>query len=212
MDSQEARNRLLLIARERLRNRAGDYKKFLHTLTHTAQGQALMTRAQAIPFIWGEAESCGSQAATERIAEHLLGVVDWWAKSNPSAGAVSALPIPRNAVQVLSSAETAATTLATGLAAAPVRNRLNGRSNALTAVISQAMSEALDRNNWQSIWAALVAIASRDDRPAPLLGYTEGEGVKYQSYKEANPVTFLTCDALRKRLQRHWTVEPTGGR
>jgi hypothetical protein len=92
MDSKDARNRLLLIARERLRNRPGDYEKFVRALADTVQGQAFMRRAQTIPFAWEEGERCGSQAATEKIAEHLVGVVDWWAQSQPSAQTVAPLP------------------------------------------------------------------------------------------------------------------------
>ena len=92
-------------------------------------------------------------------------------------------------------------TLVMGPRATPLRNNLKTRINVLTAVINRATNEALESGDWQSVWATLVAIASRPDRPAPLLGYTEGEGVKYQTDKDAEPVAWLTREALRGRCR-----------
>lgn len=95
MQSDEARHRLLLIARERLCNRPGGYEKFLNALATTAVGEALMLRAQTLPFAWGAAELMGSDSATKLITEHLTAAVDWWAESQPATKAAAPLSTPR---------------------------------------------------------------------------------------------------------------------
>jgi hypothetical protein len=83
----------------------------------------------------------------------------------------------------------------------------NRRTNALRAVIEQAKLAAVDASDWANVWNELVKIAASDQRPAPLLGYTEGEGVKYQNDNEKKPVAFLTRQALRKRLSPRGTAK-----
>ena len=85
----------------------------------------------------------------------------------------------------------------------PIHNQLKNRSSALAAVIEKAKQQAVDSASWQSVWDALVVLAQSTDRPAPLLGYAEGEGVKYQTDKAENPVAFFTRGACRKRLNRN---------
>jgi len=79
---------------------------------------------------------------------------------------------------------------------------LKSRVDPLAAVLTQARAKALDPADWQSGWAALVALAQLSDRPAPLLGYSEGEGVKYQKDSAIEPVGWLTREAYRKRHNR----------
>ncbi|MDP3251301.1 MAG: hypothetical protein Q8M77_05260 [Hydrogenophaga sp.] len=74
--------------------------------------------------------------------------------------------------------------------------------NPMSAVIKMAQEKALDRDDWTSVWAALVALAKSESKPAPLLGYTEGEGVKYQADSFDEQVAWLTREALRKRIGR----------
>lgn len=76
------------------------------------------------------------------------------------------------------------------------------RNNHLAAVITIAKKQAADPSDWHSVWASLVALAQSTSRPPPLLGYTDGEGVKYQIDHAEAPVGWLTRDALRKRLTR----------
>jgi hypothetical protein len=76
------------------------------------------------------------------------------------------------------------------------------RADALAAVIDTAKQLATAPNDWTSIWAALVVLAQKPSRPAPLLGYTEGEGVKYQTDNAERPDGWLTRDAFRKRFER----------
>jgi hypothetical protein len=76
------------------------------------------------------------------------------------------------------------------------------RAEPLHAVIKLAQSKAADASDWQSVWAALVKIALSKEPPAPLLGYVDGEGVKYQLDDSARPVRWLTRDAIRQRFKR----------
>ncbi|RLK36105.1 hypothetical protein C7417_3880 [Cupriavidus plantarum] len=79
----------------------------------------------------------------------------------------------------------------------PKIHRTAARRHALTAVLEDAKNTAKDASDYHSVWAELVRKADSEGRPAPLLGYVEGEGVKYQT---DNGVKFLTKDALRKRM------------
>lgn len=83
-----------------------------------------------------------------------------------------------------------------------VIHKLKRRADQLAAVIAKAKSEALNANDWTSVWAALVAMAQSADRPPPLLGYAEGEGVKYQTDSAEAPVGWMTREAWRKRASR----------
>lgn len=76
------------------------------------------------------------------------------------------------------------------------------RAEPLAAVLAEAKRQALNPADWQSVWAALVNLAEPASRPPPLLGYAEGEGVKYRSDDAAQPVGFLTREAFRKRFGR----------
>lgn len=84
---------------------------------------------------------------------------------------------------------------------APRKHRIMNRSDPLGAVVEAAKSAALDRDDYLSVWAALVNLAQSSNRPAPLLGYVDDEGVKYQ-VAEGDGTKFLTKDALRKRMYR----------
>lgn len=81
--------------------------------------------------------------------------------------------------------------------------RAPGRwTGALAGAFEAAEQNAANSTEWRSVWAALVALAQQPGRPAPLLGYVEDEGIKYQTYNEAKPVDFLTREAFRKRYAR----------
>ncbi len=79
---------------------------------------------------------------------------------------------------------------------------LKRRGDALAAVLNVAKTQALDGENWPSVWASLVSLAKSANRPPPLLGYTEGEGVKYQTDNAETPVGWLTREAYRGRFRR----------
>jgi hypothetical protein len=49
-------------------------------------------------------------------------------------------------------------------------------------VIQIAREAARDPHDYQQVWAQLVRMADSKDRPAPLLGYVDDEGVvKYEA-------------------------------
>ena len=81
-------------------------------------------------------------------------------------------------------------------------HELKRRGDALAAVLALAKKQALAADDWQSVWASLVALAQSAKRPAPLLGYSEGEGVKYQTDNDEKPVGWLTREAYRGRFKR----------
>jgi len=73
------------------------------------------------------------------------------------------------------------------------------RTSPLDAVIKRAQSEAQDGGDWQSVWAVLVSLAQSKDRPVPLIGYVEGEGVQW---RVGDDVQYLNKDAFRMRMTR----------
>lgn len=82
--------------------------------------------------------------------------------------------------------------------------KINGRdyatrSNPLRSIIQKAQELALNPSDYESVWIELVKLARSDDRPEPLLGFADKEGVKWLDGEE---VKFLNKDALRKRLKR----------
>jgi len=78
--------------------------------------------------------------------------------------------------------------------------RLSGNRNMMSAPIERAMSEALESTDLFSVWAALIAIADRPDRPAPLLGVTEdGSMIRYRN---GGKIEFFTYAMLKLRLIR----------
>ena len=79
---------------------------------------------------------------------------------------------------------------------------LKRRADPLAAVLAEAKRQALDPADWQSVWAALVKLAESVSRPAPLVGYVEGEGVQYRTDDAAKPVDYLSREAFRKRSSR----------
>jgi len=70
----------------------------------------------------------------------------------------------------------------------------------LDDVIKKATSRANEGANYHSVWAELMRMADSPERPAPLLEFVEGEGVKYE--RADGQVSFFTKDALRKRFER----------
>ena len=73
------------------------------------------------------------------------------------------------------------------------------RTDALSGVLKMARAQA-GADDWHSVWAALVQLAQSAKRAPPLLGYVEGEGVKYEAHDGS--VKFFKREALRKRLER----------
>ena len=82
------------------------------------------------------------------------------------------------------------------------RHKLTNRSHPLDSIIALAEKKAVDCESYQSVWAALVAIAGDKNRPAPLLGTADGEGVKYKSDAADNGTIFYTKRAFAARFRR----------
>jgi hypothetical protein len=79
------------------------------------------------------------------------------------------------------------------------KHSLGTRSNPLKAVIDKAKSLAEEPNDTHSVWAALAKLAQENNRPAPLLGYADAEGVKWD---DNGTVKFFTKKNLTDRLRR----------
>lgn len=72
------------------------------------------------------------------------------------------------------------------------------RGNALTPLIERAMKEASDPNDHHAVFNILRSWAAESKPPAPIIGYTDGEGVKWTGGDDA--VKWLNKAALRKRM------------
>lgn len=67
------------------------------------------------------------------------------------------------------------------IASAPaVVHRVGNRAHPLDGVIAEARRRAV-RDDWLTVWGELTRMAERPDRPAPLMGYAPGDGLKVQS-------------------------------
>jgi hypothetical protein len=79
------------------------------------------------------------------------------------------------------------------------KHAIGTRSNPLKAVIEKAKDSAADPSDIHSVWAAFVKLARDANRPAPLLGYADAEGIKW----DANgTVKFFTKKNLADRMRR----------
>ena len=81
-----------------------------------------------------------------------------------------------------------------------VFHTIRNKTGALDAVIQLARIQAADPTDPQSVFAALVRIAEAPNRPAPLLGYAEGEGVLYRDKND--PCKHLSPGEFGKRFRR----------
>ena len=99
-------------------------------------------------------------------------------------------------------ADDASATIPAPAATSSTRHRLKRRTDPLAAVLAEAKRLALDQADWQSVWASLVELAKSVNRPPPLIGYTESEGVKYQTDNDQEPVRWFTRESCRQRFKR----------
>ncbi|MGN8137660.1 hypothetical protein ACTJLC_23455 [Paraburkholderia sp. 22099] len=79
------------------------------------------------------------------------------------------------------------------------KHAIGTRSNPLKAVIEKARNSAADSSDIHSVWAAFVKLAQDANRPAPLLGYADAEGVKWDA---DGTVKFFTKRNLADRMRR----------
>lgn len=80
-----------------------------------------------------------------------------------------------------------------------VKHTLRTRSDGLSAVIAKAKALALDGNDPSAVWEALVKLAKDVNRPPPLLGYVDGEGVKWD---QSGTIVIQTKKAFSGRWAR----------
>lgn len=97
--TNETRDKMLLMARDRLRNRPGEYRRFQAAL-ETIEGTRMMTLAGALPVVTRQAADFGIQRAVEAERAHLLKIVDDWAESQPVQPAVEPLATPGAAMHL----------------------------------------------------------------------------------------------------------------
>jgi len=95
----ETRDKLLLLARDRLRNRPGEYRRFQNAL-ETVEGTRMLTLAGALPTVTRQAADYGIQRAVEAERAHLLAIVDRWAEAQPKPLAVEPLSNPGAAMNL----------------------------------------------------------------------------------------------------------------
>lgn len=150
-----------------------------------------------------------ARARRDKIAAEVANYVDVWnmdeenAKLKAELAATKAVLVEQGAPASELAAPVAPPAPASAPAAAAVlTHTVKRRADPLAAVLKQAVGCSADAGDWASVWASLVVIAQSDSRPAPLLGYVEGDGVKYQIDSFNNPVKFLTREAFRRRWAR----------
>lgn len=87
---------------------------------------------------------------------------------------------------------------------APRVHGIERRTDALHAVFGQARLKAANPDDWPSVWQALVELAESSARPRPLIGYVEGEGVKWRRVRDGrdDAIEVLTRGAFRQRWYR----------
>lgn len=81
-------------------------------------------------------------------------------------------------------------------------NRLKKRANALSGVQRLAAKNSTDPECHKAVWAEMVRLAESDAPPPPIIGFVEGEGIKYQDADLQASIKFLTSEAFRKRWER----------
>lgn len=74
------------------------------------------------------------------------------------------------------------------------------RADLLTPVIDRAQAQANDPTDHSEVFATLRAWATSDNKPTPIIGYADGEGVQWQD--GSDKVRWLNLAALRKRINR----------
>ena len=98
MTQNEIRDRLLELARVRLKARFGAFEQFRFTLDGLPAGAAILTRAALMPAPWTVGLSLGLDEAARQIDAHLLRLIDEWAQQEAPARQIPALegvqPLP----------------------------------------------------------------------------------------------------------------------
>ena len=91
MTQNEIRDRLLELARVRLKARFGAFEQFRFTVDSLPAGAAIMARAALMPAPWTVGLSLGLDEAAKQIDAHLLRIIDDWAQREAPARQIPAL-------------------------------------------------------------------------------------------------------------------------
>jgi hypothetical protein len=98
MTQSEIRDRLLELARVRLKARFGAFEQFRLTLDGLPAGALIMGRAALMPAAWTTGLTYGLEEAAKQIDAHLLRIIDEWAQREAPARQITALegvqPLP----------------------------------------------------------------------------------------------------------------------
>lgn len=98
MNQNEIRDRLLELARVRLKNRFGAFEQFRFTLDGLVEGSAILARASLLPAAWIAGFRLGLGEAPKQIDAHLLRIIDEWAQRESPVRQIPALegvqPLP----------------------------------------------------------------------------------------------------------------------
>jgi hypothetical protein len=140
MNQNEIRDRLLELARVRLKNRFGAFEQFRFTLDGLVEGSAILARASLLPAAWIAGFRLGLGEAAKQIDAHLLRIIDEWAQREAPAREIPAL----EGVQPLAAEPQAET-----IKAAPVVTE--SASNAPVVPFKKAALIAAHVHEWPSI-------------------------------------------------------------
>lgn len=98
MTQDEIRERLLEIARVRLKTRFGAFEQFRFTLDGLPAGAVIMGRAALMPAPWITGLKLGLDEAAKQIDAHFLRIIDEWAQREAPARQIAPLeglqPLP----------------------------------------------------------------------------------------------------------------------
>ncbi|WP_321927847.1 hypothetical protein [Paraburkholderia guartelaensis] len=163
---------------------SGDVAGFFATVREVlalAEAQKIATRLVSEWLQWADELEIVIHSDFRRLAESQRTLRD--AGVVPLAVSAAASPTPSRALTVF-------------------HENPHRRANILDAPVDLARGQALDPDDYQSVWASLVDIAQAPNRPAPLTGYVETEGVLYQD--ENNPCKRLTKERFAKYFHRRF--------
>lgn len=141
-------------------------------------------------------------SAPELISEYLDAIGD--VRRTPAEWIAAAVANPGAPVEWLESLQSVSGAPKQGGRAVSVStHKIKTRSNFLDPVIDQAKKTATNSGDYQSVWAALVALAESAPPPPPLVGYSS-DGIQYRGnqYERTQVHDVFTKDALRKRMNK----------